>query len=433
MPRIRAFRGLRYNLAQVGSLSDVVTPPCDVIGPEEQQRLYDRSQYNFIRLELSQGQQEGDLYEEAASIFRKWVREGVLQHEGDPALYVYHQIFDYQGQTYTRRGLLTRVELVRFGEGNIYPHEETHSKAKEDRLKLTRACQANLSPIFGLYPDESNAAQNIAEEHVVGTACVEAHDDLGVIHRIWAITDTVVIGKVASAIEELPLFIADGHHRYETACNYRDEVAESREVGPDDPVNSVLAMVMSMNDPGLVVFPTHRLFRGVPELDSGELRARLQVAFDVEHAGDGLDAARDVWRQIEQLNDQGAMAFYTAKDQAWTLCLANQTTSERLQRILPAMSDDWRELGVSNLHALVVDQLLEAKGHPTPKYVHEISEVEETLASDSKREFPLAALVMPASVDDVRRISLNGERMPAKSTYFFPKLLSGLVVNLLDG
>ncbi len=439
MPKIRAFRGIRYNLAQVGSLSDVVAPPYDVIDAALQQQLYDQSPYNFIRLELtkaSESGEPGDVYQRAATLFRTWLRDGVLQVEPDPAVYVYHQIFDNDGQTYTRRGFMTRVRLVRFGEGNIYPHEQTHAKAKDDRLRLTRACEANMSQIYGLYPDSTNEAQNLLEAHIAGTAGLEAVDHLGVTHRLWPVTDLDLVGQVAQLLENKPMFVADGHHRYETACNYRDELAAAAGGSlPDDhPAQSVLTMVMSMDDPGLIVLPTHRLFHGVPEMDSIELTKRLNGVFDCEPAGKGPEAADEVWRQIEELNDQGAFGLFTASDQQWTLVTANANTGRKMEEIAGDQSDDWRSLGVAILHGLIIDHLLGMQGHPKPKYVHLVDEVIDGLNGklEGDQTYPLAALVMPATVDDIRKVSLHQERMPAKSTYFYPKLLSGLVVNPLD-
>jgi uncharacterized protein (DUF1015 family) len=441
MPKIQAFRGLRYSLAQVGSLSDVVAPPYDVVDGSLQKQLYENSPYNFIRLELTK-QEAGDadpnaVYERAATLFRQWVRDGVLQHEPDPALYVYHQIFDHAGRTYTRRGFMTRVQLVRFGEGNIYPHEQTHAKAKDDRLRLTRACQANMSQIFGLYPDPTNAAQNLLEAHIAGKSCLEAVDHLGVTHRLWPVTDTTLIGQVAALIEDKPMFVADGHHRYETACNYRDELAAQAggSLPADHPAQFVLTMVMSMDDPGLIVLPTHRLFHGCAAIDSKQLAERLGDCFDCEIVGAGPAAAHDVWKQIEELNDQGVFGLYTAKDQKWTLVTANEATAQKMLEVAGDQSDDWRSLGVAMLHQLIIDQLLGMAGHPKPTYVHLVQEVVDGLEGklEGSLEYPLAALVMPASVDDIRRVSLHNERMPAKSTYFYPKLLSGLVVNPLDG
>jgi uncharacterized protein (DUF1015 family) len=443
MPKITAFRGLRYNLAQVGSLSDCIAPPYDVVDSQFQAELYARSPYNFIRLELTKaeaGDTEPDaIYHRAANLYRQWKRDGVLQPEPDPAIYVYHQVFDYAGRTYTRRGFMARIRLVRFGEGNIYPHEQTHAKAKDDRLRLTRACQANLSQIFGLYPDSENQAQHILEQHVASQAALEAVDHLGVIHRLWPVSDLDVIARVASLVEDKPMFVADGHHRYETACNYRDELAAAAPGGvlPDDhPAQSVLSMMVSMDDPGLIVLPTHRLIQGCPALTAEQLRAKLGNCFDCEDAGQGPQAAAAVWRQIEELDDQGAMALYTQVDQRWTLITAKEAAAARMREIAPQQSDDWRSLGVALLHRLVFEDLLGLHEHelPKPTYVHLVDEVVAGLEGklEGNHTYPLAALVMPATVDDIRAVSLHNERMPAKSTYFYPKLLSGLVVNPLD-
>ena len=426
-------------MAKVGSLSQVVAPPYDVIDQELQQHLYDLSPYNFIRLELARpepGASSGEsVYQQAATLYRDWIVQNVLQREPDPALYVYHQIFDSEGKTYTRRGFLTCVGLVRFGEGEIYPHEETHAKAKDDRLKLTSACQANLSPIFGLYPDPQNSAQSVLEDHVRGMPAIEAEDHLGVVHRLWPVTDAMVISQVSSLVESKSMFVADGHHRYETACNYRDQLSrDSSGLPSDHPANFVLTMLMSMDDPGLIVMPTHRLFHGIEKLTSDQLIQKLSVAFDCQVVDHGPSAAESVWRQIEELNDQGVFGLYTAQDQTWVLVIANSKTSDIMQQVAGEQSSDWRSLGVAILHRLIIDRLLGLQGHPKPTYVHLVKEVVDGLNGrlEGQLDYSLAALVMPATVEDVRKVSLNGERMPAKSTYFYPKLLSGLVVHPLD-
>ncbi|QDV23967.1 DUF1015 domain-containing protein [Aureliella helgolandensis] len=441
MPKIQAFRGLRYNLAQVGELSDVVAPPYDVIDPALQQQLYDTSPYGFVRLELTKVQTSDSdplkQYERAATLFRQWIRDGVLQYEPDPAIYVYHQVFDLAGTTITRRGFLSRIKLARFGEGNIFPHESTHPKAKEDRLRLTRACKANLSPVFGLYPDAENAAQNLLDGYIADKAALEAHDHLGVTHRLWPVTNQGLIAQVANLIEDKPMFVADGHHRYETACDYRDEIvaANGSSLSEEHPAQFVLSMLMSMDDPGLLVLPTHRLFPGVPHLTAKDLVARLGEYFDCAPAGTGTQSAHDVWKQVQEFDDQGVLGLYTPLDQQWTLVTANSLTHDKIKELAADQSDAWCNLGVSLLHHLIVDHLLEMKDHPTPTYLHKIEEVVEELSASATAEpkYALAAVVMPASIEDIRQICSHHERMPAKSTYFYPKLLGGLVVNPLDG
>jgi uncharacterized protein (DUF1015 family) len=427
-------------MAKVGSLTQVVAPPYDVVDQQLQQDLYALSPYNFIRLELARpapNSAEPDaVYDQAANLYREWVGENVLQREPDPAIYVYHQVFQTESQVITRRGFLSRVELVRFGEGQIYPHEETHAKAKDDRLKLTRACQANLSPIFGMYPDPQNAAQNLLEQAIQSSPAIEAVDHLGVIHRLWPVSDHVVISEVASLVEAKPMFVADGHHRYETACNYRDELSEKAggALPIDHPARFVLCMLMSMDDPGLIVMPTHRLFHGIPPIDSGEIIRKLSPAFDCQLAGTGPEAAQAVWQQIEQLDDQGVFGLYSAQDRQWVLVTANSETAGHMSQVAGEHSQDWQSLGVAILHRLIIDRLLGMEGHPKPTYVHLVQELIDGLNGqiDGGLDYSLAALVMPAGVDDIRKVSLHNERMPAKSTYFYPKLLSGLVVHPLD-
>lgn len=448
MPTIQAFRGLRYDLGHVGSLSDVVTPPYDVIGPEFQDELYKKHPANFIRLELNR-EEPGDndnsnKYTRAAKFLRNWRQEGVLQVDPDPALYVYHQTFTTESGEFTRRGFMCRVRLERFGEGKIYPHEETHAGAKADRLLLTKATKANLSQIFGLYPDPENVAQNLLEQATIGVTPLMATDHLGVVHKMWPVTDVGVLQKVAAIMDAKPMFIADGHHRYETACNYRDFLAEQGPLDPNHPANFVLTQCVSMNDPGLLVLPTHRLFRGVQKLTAQQLQDKLSQYFSTSTVGQGPELARTIWPDIEGAGEQGRMAFYTAEDNTWTLATINAAGQEKIAELAKEHSDDWQSLGVSILHRLVMENLLGLRDLPKPMYVHSVEEVVEGLQQGDKvgrdatgqmgqgGRFELAALVMPATVDHVRAISEHGERMPAKSTYFYPKLLGGMVVHSLE-
>jgi uncharacterized protein (DUF1015 family) len=464
MPDIQAFRALRYDLKHVGSLSNVVCPPYDVIDARFQDELYKKHPANFIRLELNREEpgdnDQNNRYSRAARFLKNWRQEGVLTEESQPAIYVYHQVFTYAGREYTRRGFMCRCRLVRFGQGNIYPHEETMSGPKQDRLLLTRATKANLSQIFGLYPDPANDAQNLLEnaigvgwasptktsaigatERPVGTTHltrppIEATDHLGVVHRMWPMTDPAVISKLTGLMGPKPIFIADGHHRYETACNYRDELAAAAGGSlPDNhPANFVLMVCIGMDDPGLIVLPTHRLFRGLPAMDSAELAAKIGDAFNCRVSGEGADLAETVWDTIETDGDQGTIGLFTEKDQRWTIARLTDAGRRLMAKVAAEHSADWQELGVAVLHRLLIDTLIQGHQtpdirHQTPTYVHLVEEVEQGVETG---EFPLAALVMPATVEHIRVISQHGERMPAKSTYFYPKLLGGLVINPLE-
>lgn len=443
MPIIAPFAGLRYDLDAIGLLSDVVAPPYDVIDPDLQESLYRRHDANVVRVILNRpeaGDGADSKYERAADFFRAWQANGILRRDPALAFYVYNQQFQYDGQTIVRRGFMGRVRLQKFGEGNIYPHEETLPKAKVDRLKLIQACRTNCSQIFGLYPDPTNEAQDLLQQAATSVPQIDATDHLGVKHSMWVVTDADVLVKVGQWMRDKPMFVADGHHRYETACNYRDYLIErDGKIADDHPANFVMTQLVSMNDPGMIVLPTHRLLRGTPRFSSDQIIERLRPMFDCQKIGSGLDAAAAVWQRMESENRQGLLALWAVGDSQWVLCDATSGAGEAIRRLAPGQSDRWRSLGVSLLHRLVIDDLLGAAGHPKPTYVHQVDEVvqglrgEATLSeNESDEPFSLAALVMPAGVSDVEAISLNRERMPAKSTYFYPKLLSGMVFHTLD-
>ncbi len=435
MPNIQPFEGLRYNLAQIGSLSDVVAPPYDVIDPALQDALYEKHPNNVVRLILNKmlptDDEQNNRYTRSARKLKNWKEEGVLQKDSKPAIYVYHEIFTVGDKEYTRKGFMCGCEAVPFGEGMVFPHEITMSGPKLDRLMLTTACKTNFSQIFGLYPDEKNEVQNLLEEATLNLTPLEATDHLGVIHRMWVVDDQEVVAKVVEMMGPKPIFIADGHHRYETACNYRKQVREQGLLTTDHPANHVLMVCVAMEDPGLIVLPTHRLFRNVKEFSQEDLFALLGDSFAITTVGEGPAAAAKAWTLIEMQDDQGTMALYTGKDRKWSLIRQTEAGRAKMDEVAAERQPEWRALGVAILHRLVIDKLLGLEGHDKPKYVHEVAEVVENLENKAD-EFPLAALVSPATVAQIQELSLVRERMPAKSTYFYPKLITGFVFKPLD-
>ena len=435
MPNIQPFEGLRYNLAQIGSLSDVVAPPYDVIDPALQDALYEKHPNNVVRLILNKmlptDDEQNNRYTRSARELKNWKEEGVLQKDSKPAIYVYHEVFTANGKEYTRKGFMCGCEAVPFGEGMVFPHEITMSGPKLDRLMLTTACKTNFSQIFGLYPDEKNEVQNLLEEATLALTPLEATDHLGVIHRMWVVDDQEVVAKVVEMMGPKPIFIADGHHRYETACNYRKQVREQGLLTTDHPANHVLMVCVAMEDPGLIVLPTHRLFRNVKEFSQEDLFALLGDTFAITTVGEGPAAAAKAWTMIEMQDDQGTMALYTGKDRKWSLIRQTEAGRAKMDEVAAERQPEWRALGVAVLHRLVIDKLLGLEGHDKPKYVHEVAEVVENLENKAD-EFPLAALVSPATVAQIQELSLVRERMPAKSTYFYPKLITGFVFKPLD-
>jgi uncharacterized protein (DUF1015 family) len=434
MADIRAFRAFRYDLGRVGALGEVVAPPYDVIDPALQDALYQRSPYNVIRLILNKeapnDTENDNRYTRAAASLRDWQSDGVLVQDSARSLYVYHQDFEVEGKRYTRRGFMARVRLEPFGQGKIYPHEETMSGPKADRLKLFRAAGMNLSQVFGLYPDDEGAVQRLLDEAVGRALPLEATDHLGVVSRLWPVSDQRVVSAVTGRMGPRPVFIADGHHRYETALRYLEERRAAGEVrDAEAPPNFVLMMLVSMSDPGLVILPTHRLVSGLPDgLTAERLRAALGANFEVEAVGQGEKGARDTWELLEADGGQEVLGFGTVADGVW------QTARFRAPQLMAELaaehSPDWRGLAVSILHVVVLDRLLPQAvgGKPQCRYVHLLREVTDAVAA---KECQLAALVPPASMRHVEQIAGNLEKMPPKSTYFYPKLLSGLLFNSL--
>jgi uncharacterized protein (DUF1015 family) len=435
MADTRPFRAFRYDLGHVGALSDVVAPPYDVIDGALQQRLYDRSPHNVIRLDLNMPQpgdtEQDNRYTRAGRLLKDWVSDGVLKQDTARSLYVYHQEYEVEGRRHTRRGVMARVRLEPFGKGRIYAHEETMSGPKEDRLRLMRATGMNLSPVFGLYPDEAGEVQDLLDEAVRRTLPLEATDHLGSVSRLWPVTDQHLLSQVTGLMGPKPVFIADGHHRYETSLRYLEERKAAGEVTNDEhPANFTLMMLVGMSDPGLLILPTHRLVSGLPDVTGERLRAVLGDDFQVETVGTGEAGARSCWELIEADGSQDVLGFGTVADGGWHL--ARLAKPQAMDELAAEHSADWRGLAVSVLHVLVLNNFVPKHLGGTPKceYVHLLGEVTDAVGA---RRCQLAVLVPPATMGHVERIAGHLEKMPPKSTYFYPKLLTGLVFNSLKG
>jgi uncharacterized protein (DUF1015 family) len=431
MADIRAFRAYRYDLGRVGALGDVVAPPYDVIDEALQQQLYDRSPYNVIRLilnkELPSDNDVENRYTRSARCLHDWQRDDILVQDSARSLYVYHQQYESEGERHTRRGFLARVRLEPFGQGNIFPHEETMPGPKADRLKLFRATGMNLSPVFGMFPDPEGAVQSQLDAAVKRALPLEAVDHLGVVSQLWPVHDQHVTSAVTSLLSPRPIFIADGHHRYETGLRYLEERRAAGEgLDPESPPNFILMMLVSMSDPGLLILPTHRLISGLPDITADKLAKALASHFLVETIGKGEGAARQAWQRIQADGSQELLGFGTVADGVWQI--ARFHSPEVIAELAAQHSPAWRGLSVSILHVLVLNRLLTGAGQPQCRFVHLLKEVTDAV---SARSCQLAALVPPATMGHVEAIAGNREKMPPKSTYFYPKLLSGLVFNSL--
>ncbi len=429
MPDIRAFRGYRYDLGKVGSLADVLCPPYDVIDATLQEALLHASPYNAIHLELTPAAASDTnpdtKYTRAATTLREWTHADVLKQDTARNLYVYEQEYTVEGVTHIRRGFLARVRLEPFGSGKIYPHEQTLAGPKADRLKLYRATQTNISPVFGLYPDDGTVFATL-EPAIRNQPPIVATDHLGVINRFWLVNDTHTVSQVVGLMGPKPVFIADGHHRYETGLKYLEEQREAGLVQDEEsPANYCLMMLVGMNDPGLLILPTHRLLSGLPNITAEQLKATLAPEFDIVAQ---YTTAAECWEHLQMDGSQAVLGFGTVADGAWLVAkLRSMTTMDTLAA---QQSEDWRSLAVSILHKLVIEKLL-AEAFPaetTCRYVHLLQEVNDAVAA---QDCQLACLVPPCEMEHVESIAGNLEKMPPKSTYFYPKILTGLVLHSL--
>jgi uncharacterized protein (DUF1015 family) len=349
-----------------------------------------------------------------------------LTQDSARGLYVYEQEYAVDGTTFVRRGFFARVRLEPFGTGRIFPHEQTLSGPKADRLRLYRATGFNVSPIFGLYPDEGNEVSAVLSAAVKAAPPVVATDHLGVVHRLWTVTDQQAISKVVGLLGPKPVFIADGHHRYETGLKYLDEKRSFGEV-PDDEAapNFCLMMLVGMSDPGLTILPTHRLVSGLSSVTMPQLKAALGDHFEI--LSESADPAA-CWQDLELDGSQAVLGFGTTADGKWIV--ARVKSPADMDRLAPDHSPAWRGLAVSLLHTLVLDRLVPAKlgGLPSCRYVHTLKEVTDAVAAKTCQ---ISCLVPPVGMEHVEEIAGNRETMPPKSTYFYPKVLTGMVFNSL--
>jgi uncharacterized protein (DUF1015 family) len=426
---LQPFRGLRYDPATVGDLAAVVAPPYDVIDAVQQAALHERSPYNAVRLILSR---DADPYGAAAATLAAWRRTGVLAPDPLPALYLYEQRFALAGGERERIGIMGALRLESLQSGRVRAHERTLEKAKNDRLALVRACRTSLSPIFGLV---ASPAARLRELVPAAPAEVDVRDAHGAHHRLWPITDPASLARVAAELAERDVFIADGHHRYETALRYRDERrAALGDAAPPPgaaPFDYVLTYLTSMDDPGLIILPTHRVL-GVLPLDAAALRAALATTFTVAE----LPASRaGLAALLERLQGSATAAGETRIGAAVAGVGALWLLSAPTARLpFPAgVPPELRVLEVSALHQVILAGMLrlpigERGGTPGLSYTQDAGAALARVESGEAAAFFLP----PTDVAALRAVALAGLTMPEKSTYFHPKLLTGLVFYPLE-
>lgn len=421
MVSIIPFRGLRYNMDKV-KLRDVVAPPYDIISAEEQDEYYKTHQWNVIRLilgkELLGDNSQSNKYTRAAAYLSSWLEQGVLVRDEEPSIYVYEEEYEHLNEKRVMRGFIALAGLEELGKGSVLPHEETLRAPVKDRLSLRRACRANFSSIFTVYSEPSGAVENALDKGRDQEPVADVTAE-GVRHRLWRIKDPEIIEKVVAGMRDKRVLIADGHHRYETALTFWRETGEDRH-------GYVLMYFTNMDHSGITILPAHRLVR-LEDYDLEGTLAGLRRYFGVQELPPGDKAFNNLLKRMKEPKAEHVFGLYSG-GKYYFLTLFDEGVLDEIGD--KGKSKEWRRLDVSIVHSLVLKHVLgiAADGED----VAYITDAEEAVEQVKKGHYQLLIFLNPTKLVDVRKIALKGEKMPGKATYFYPKLLTGLVMNKMD-
>ena len=433
MAEIRPFRGVHYNQSLVKELSAVICPPYDIITPQIRQELYHRSEYNFVRLEscreLPQDTDMDNKYTRSAATLEQWLEEDILKLDQTPAIYLHDHYFIYQGNQYKRRGIIARVRLEEWDKMVVRPHEGTLVEPKNDRVSLLWALQANTSPVLALFEDQGQQVSSLLSVPEPNEPMISLSSADRERHYVWAIHEPEVINQLCRSLAHQPLYIADGHHRYESALTFqRERHACSPSAMPDEAFNFVLMELVDFSDPGLIVLPPHRLVRGISRATLNELMARLRLFFEIEELPLSMP---NIWQHVDDLptgseaNQDRLELFGLAPERLFVLRLHDLATARQMMPYFHC--ELYKTLIVSIVDHIILERLLglsRSSEEVTLAYSYDgLDAVSRVL----DQEYQLAFLLSPVKIEVVKAIADAGDRMPRKSTYFYPKLPAGLV------
>lgn len=427
MAEIKPFKGMRYNTFLAGKIGELCCPPYDIISEEERLGYIAENEYNVIRLELPK--EGGDVYKTAGEVLDMWRNTGVLVHEIKPAVYIYEEEFNAYNKRSSVKGIIVRVRVEEFSKGVILPHEFTLSKAKADRFNLMKATNCNFSQIYALYMDEEHTTLKTIDRLSDRKPDQKFTDNDHVTHKLWIITDEKVIEKLVNDFADRKLYIADGHHRYETALNYRNYCRENGISKEGDPQDYQMMYLVDMQHPGLVVFPTHRMVRDLESFDKDEVLKGCEEYFDITKFTSVGNINSELAKQYKQ--GKKAFGFYCGTGEWYLLVLKD---IEVMADVLPDLSEASQQLDVSVLHSLILEKTM---GIDKENMANQINLTytkffEEAIMKVDKGEFQCSFILNPTRVTEIRDVAAAGEKMPQKSTYFYPKMITGMVMNDLN-
>lgn len=421
MTVIKPFKALHFNPEKIKSFAEVVSPPYDVISADKQKELYNRSPYNFVRVyfgkETPKDNENDNRYTRSKAAFEEWLKTGILVEDQKPSLYYYKQEYSILGQRYSRLGFISLMKLGEEGGSKVYPHENTQAKAKEDRTKLLQALKSNLSCIFVCFSDKAKKVETIFNTKVAVTKpFVDVVDDDKVRHTLWKLDDQKLIDEIAATFEDQHLFIADGHHRYEVSMQYRQSrLRNQSQVNGDEPFNFVMTYFTNMDSKNLQIFPIHRI---------------------IKKCTANLDFLEEFFR-IDRVKNREDLAVLLAKaglnEYAFGMHSRAGTKLLRLKNKLiidkeiQEGSKDYRHLDATILKSLIFDRV----GITADDIIY-TKDINEAMKMVDEKQADLSFIMNPVKIQQLKAIALNGEKMPPKTTYFYPKVLSGLTVYKME-
>jgi uncharacterized protein (DUF1015 family) len=440
MAEILPFKGIRYNLDKVGDPALVVSPPYDVISREEQENYYNLHPYNVIRLvfgkDLPGDTEEENKYTRAARYFQEWMNQHILMQDEQPAIYLYRQDYrlSYEEKMKSLLGFIALVHIDGTKNNTIYPHEHTMPATVADRLNVVKACKADLSPLFALYSDTENQIREILISEMQTPPLLSLKDLEGVQHQVWKIQDPEKIKAIQSKIKNKALIIADGHHRYEAAKLFRDYMwALDPHPSKFKPYNYVMMQLVAMEDEGLTIFPIHRLVRGINDFKEDLFLQQLEQFFHIDTFKlDEKEKTAKVSVILNQLRTdpepRHRFLVYSGQNKVYRLTLKDLKAYEQIADL--TLPEVLRNLDVSILQTLILDYMLKGKEKPLEvSYTREEGKAMELVDSG---QYQIAFLLSPTRVSQVVEVATLRRRMPPKSTYFYPKPLTGIVMNKIS-
>lgn len=445
MAEVVPFRGYLYNHEKVKDISNVMAPPYDVISPQFQETLYQRHINNVVRLILGKTHPddtpESDRYSRAARDFRDWINQEILIKGRMPAVYYYTQTYRLKdGAQRTRKGFIALAKLETFDSGKIHPHERTLAGPKADRLNLMKACKANFSCIFSLYSEPEKGINAMLEANTAGKPLIEAADDDDVINRMWGIDNTEVIKNIMDKMADKLLFIADGHHRYETALNYRSIMASSSKgYTGKEAFNYVMMYFSNMDDEGMTIFPTHRIVHSIAEFTPNAFLIKCSHFFDINEIRFNKDKEPEIRKmfleKFDEMEKEPVPSFGLAINGMDSYFILKLKSNNIMGQVFGCtIPDVFKSLDVTVLHSLIFGKILglSAKSQEDQENLIYVKGVDEAMKALGQGKCQMAFLLHPTKIEQVKAVAQAGYVMPQKSTYFYPKLLTGLVINPID-